>query len=92
MKDYAKQITYDSLNSFVNYATEQGYDIEVIEGVLNDTCIIFNPSKDLSIKGVKAREYIILYPKYASAWHNTFHILMTDSEEKMQEFLQLEEI
>lgn len=92
MKDYNKQITYESLNDFVQYANEQGYIIDIVEGVLNDTYIIYNEGKELSIKGVKARDYIILYPKFASSWHNTFHILMTDDESKMQEFLETEEV
>lgn len=92
MKDFKKEISYKSLNNFVEYARNNNYDIDCIEGVLNDTYIIHNPTIDLTIKGVKARKYIILYPKFKNAWQNSFHILMTDSESKMQEFnLTLEE-
>lgn len=91
MKDYSKQITYNSLNSFVDYAVENGYDLDVIEGVLNDTHVIYNVDKLLSIKGVKARDFIILYPKFQNEWSNTFHILMTDDESKVKEFLGVEE-
>lgn len=51
MKDYSKQITYKTLNNFVDYAVENGYDLDVIEGVLNDTYVIHNVDKRLSIKG-----------------------------------------
>ena len=91
MKDYRKQITYKSLNNFVDYAVENGYDLDVIQGVLNDTYIIHNVDKRLSVKGVKARDYIVLYPKFLNSWSNTFHILMTDDESKMREFLELVE-
>ena len=87
MRDYSKEISYESLNSFVDYAVENGYDVEVIEGVLNDTYIIRNVDRQLSVKGVKPRDFIILYPKFLNAWSNSFHILMTDDENKVREFL-----
>jgi len=86
MKDYTCQITYNSQNSFVEYANDRGYHIDTIEGVLNDTYIIYNVDKKLSIKGVKGRDFIILYPKFQTSWNNTFHILMTDNESKVEEF------
>ena len=86
MKDYNRQITYESLNNFVDYANNEGYIVKVIEGVLNDTYIIFNENRELSVKGVKARDYIVLYPKFQNSWSNTFHILMTDDEKKVEEF------
>lgn len=92
MRDYNTQINYKSLNNIVDYAVEKGYAMEVIEGVLNDTYVIYNVDKQLSIKGVKARDYIILYPKFQTSWSNSFHILMTDDESKMQEFLEVEEV
>tara|TARA_R110000772_G_scaffold89822_2_gene185888 strand:- start:2631 stop:2909 length:279 start_codon:yes stop_codon:yes gene_type:complete len=92
MKDYNKQITYASLNSFVQYANDKGYEVDCIEGVLNDTYVIYNLDKELSIKGVKARDFIVLYPKFLNAWSNTFHILMTNDESKVEEFLVEEEV
>jgi len=89
MKDYNREITYSSLNNFVEYAVSKGYDLEVIEGVLNDTCIINNYDKELSIKGVKARDFIILYPKFQNAQSNSFHILMTDNENEVNKFMAL---
>ena len=89
MKDYNRQITYNSLNNFVDYAVSKGYDLEVIEGVLNDTCIINNYDKELSIKGVKARDFIILYPKFQTSQSNSFHILMTDNENEVNKFMAL---
>jgi len=89
MKDYNRQITCNSLNNFVDYANDKGYDLEVIEGVLNDTYIINNYDKELSIKGVKARDYIILYPKFQNAQSNSFHILMTDNENEVNKFMAL---
>ena len=58
MKDYNREITYSSLNNFVDYAVSKGYDLEVIEGVLNNTYIISNCDRELTIKGVKARDFI----------------------------------
>ena len=89
MKDYNRQITCNSLNNFVDYTNDKGYDLEVIEGVLNDTYIINNYDKELSIKGVKARDYIILYPKFQNTQSNSFHILMTDNENEVNKFLAL---
>ena len=89
MKDYNNQITYDSLTGFVDYAFDNGYQVETIEGALNDTHIIHNVDKKLSIKGVRARDYIILYPKFLNAWCNSFHILMTDDENRVNGFLEL---
>ena len=91
MKDYNREITYSSLNNFVEYAVSKGYDLEVIEGALNDTYIINNYDKELSIKGVKARDYIILYPKFQNTQSNSFHILMTDNENEVNKFLALAE-
>jgi hypothetical protein len=91
MKDYNRQITCNSLNNFVDYAVSKGYNLEVIEGVLNDTYIINNYDKELSIKGVKARDYIILYPKFQNTQSNSFHILMTDNENEVNKFLALAE-
>jgi len=91
MKDYNREITYSSLNNFVEYAVSKGYDLEVIEGALNDTYIINNYDKELSIKGVKARDFIILYPKFQTSQSNSFHILMTDNENEVNKFLALAE-
>ena len=85
MRNYERQISYESLNNFVDYAAENGYEIEVFEGVLNDTYII-HADKQFGIKGVKSRNYIILYPKFQNEWSNTFHILLTDDETKVEEF------
>lgn len=87
MKDYNKQITYESLNNFVDYAVNNGYEVEIIEGVLNNTYVIRNVDRQLSVKGVKPRDFIVLYPKFLNEWSNTFHILMTDDESKVEEFL-----
>ena len=89
MKDYNREITYSSLNNFVDYAVSKGYDLEVIEGVLNNTYIISNCDRELTIKGVKARDFIILYPKFQSSQSNSFHILMTDNEKEVNKFLAL---
>lgn len=85
MRNYERQVSYESLNNFVNYAIEKDYEVEVFEGALNDTYII-HANKKFGVKGVKNREYIILYPKFANAWSNTFHILLTDDENKVEEF------
>jgi hypothetical protein len=87
MKDYERQINYKSLNNFVDYAREKGYEIQVGEGVLNDTYIITNQDKQLSIKGVKARDFIILYPKFETTQSNIFNILLTDDENILNNFL-----
>ena len=88
MKDYNSEISYTFLNDFLHHAIEHGYDVDGKEGVLNDTYVIFNVDKALSIKGVKPRNYIVLYPKYLNEWSNSFHMLMTDDEDKMKQFLQ----
>ena len=85
MRNYERQISYESLNNFVDYAAENGYEIEVFEGTLNDTYII-HANKEFGIKKVKSRNYIILYPKFQNEWSNTFHILLTDDETKVEEF------
>jgi hypothetical protein len=85
MRNYERQISYESLNNFVDYAFKKGYEVEVFEGVLNDTYII-HAYKDFGIKGVKNRDYIILYPKFSNEWSNSFHILLTDDENKVEEF------
>ena len=89
MKDYNRQITYNSQNDFLQYANDKGYDIETTEGVLNDAYIIHNHDKKLSIKGVKARDFIILYPKFQTSQSNSFHILMTDNENEVNKFMAL---
>jgi hypothetical protein len=89
MKDYKKEITYESLNAFVQFANDKGYDIEIIEGALNDTYIINNHDKELSIKGVKARDYIILYPKFQTSRSNSFHLLMTNNKSYVNNFFAI---
>lgn len=91
MKDYNERITYDSLTAIVNHAFINEYHIDIREGVLNDTYIIHNEDRTLSLKGVKPRKYIILYPQFATEWSNSFHVLMTDNEQTMQDFAQLDE-
>lgn len=92
MRNYERQISYETLNNFVDYAVENGYEMQQFEGTLNDTYIIY-AGKEFGIKGVKKRDYIILYPKFQNAWSNTFHILLTDDETKVWEFeKQFEEI
>lgn len=88
LKDYSKEISYNSYNNFVDYASNKGYDIDIIEGDLNDTYIIHNPERTLSLKGVKGREFIVLYPKFQNSWSNTLHILLTDNEDTVNEFLK----
>lgn len=88
MRDYNKEVTFTSLENFVNYAIESGYEVDCTEGVLNDTYVIYNHDKKLSIKGVKPREYIVLYPKFLNAWANSFHVLMTDDEKQAKNYLE----
>lgn len=91
MKDYNERITYESLDNILNTALEIGYDVDVVEGALNDTYVIHNVDKALSVKGMKPRRYIILYPQFATEWSNSFHVLMTDNEQMMKDFSQLDE-
>jgi len=88
MKDYSKQITYKSLNNIVAYTVNNGYTFEVVEGVLNDVYVI-DTNKEFTVGRVKPRDFIILYPKFASSWSNTFHILMTNDKNKVKEFYAL---
>ena len=91
-RNYERQISYETLNKFVDYAVENDYQIQQFEGVLNDTYII-NANKEFGLKGVKKRNYIILYPKFKNAWSDTFHIFLTDDETVVEEFeKQFEEV
>lgn len=92
MRNYGRQISYETFNNFVKYAFEKGYKMQQFEGALNDTYIIHS-RKEMGIKGVKRRDFIILFPKFQNPWSNTFHILLTDDEKKVRAFeKQFEEI
>jgi len=88
MKDYNTEITYQLQQLILDVALDDGYHVDIHEGVCNDTYIIHNHDKALSLVGVKAREYIVLYPQYLNEWGNSFHILMTDNEAKVSTFAQ----
>ena len=92
MKDYNREINYKSFNEFADVAVNNSYEVEIVEGVLNDTYVIFNRDKQLYIKGVKPRDFIVLYPQFQNEWNNSFHILMTDDEKKVEQFLETEEV
>lgn len=85
MRSYKAQTTYRQQLDILEYAAKNGFDIEQVEGTLNDIFII-HASKKISINKRKAREYIVLYPKSQNEWSNSFWILETDNKQEVKNF------
>ena len=90
MRDYKTMIDLETSDKFVAKALELGLQVEMIEGVLNDDYLIFNNNR-LSANGIKARKYIIITAQYRNSQSNDICLLMTDKEEKANQFLQRQE-
>ena len=86
MKNYTKEVTFKSYELILDTAIEMGLEVEQFEGTLNDTYIIYNENLDLKLRGIKARKYIVLYPKFLNSWSNSFHILLTDNLKELEKF------
>ena len=89
MRNYTKEIAFESQQIILDAAIERGLEVEQFEGTLNDTYIIYNEDLDLKLRGIKARKYIVLYPQFLNSWSNSFHILLTDNIKELEKFNNL---
>lgn len=86
MQDSNRRVSFKTYNAILNYALENGFHVETLEGVLNDSYLIF-ANRELKIGKKQGRKYILLYPTFATAWSNNFNVLETDNDTIADEFL-----
>ena len=86
MKDYKRAINIDTTEAFLSKASELDLEVETIGGALNDTYLIHNPGKRLTVNGVKPRAYILLGYTYRNTQSNDLYLLMSDKESTATDF------
>ena len=87
LRDYNCNVNLETTETLVEKAIESGLECYQAQGGLNDYYIIYN-YRTLTFKGVKARKYILLYPKYLNEWSNSLHATFTDNFEKVRDFFE----
>jgi len=86
MRDYKRTINLSSTEAILNKAYELDLVVETMDGALNDTYLIHNTDKRLTIKGVKPRAYILLGYTYRNSQSNDLYLLMSDKESIATDF------
>ena len=81
MKDYKTNVSSQNADSIASYFTENGYNVETIEGCLMDSYLIEVGENTLKMGKVKVRKYIILVEKCLNEWSSTIEMILTDSED-----------
>ena len=87
LRDFNCNVDLDTTETLVEKALERGLECCQAEGALNDYYIIYN-DRTLTFKGVKARKYILLYPKFLNEWSNSLCATFTDNFEKVSDFYE----
>ena len=88
MRNYKRDITLDEVNNILNFATERDIEFEGYEGTILDNYIVYN-YKDITFKGIKARDFIILKSKYLNEWSSTTEMIFTDDEKLVNDYVEL---
>lgn len=87
LRDYNREVNLETTEALVAEAINEELECYQAQGGLNDSYIIFN-NRTLTFKGVKARKYILLYPRYLNEWSNSLHVTFTDNFEKVKNFFE----
>ncbi|TCI26669.1 hypothetical protein EVJ32_04660 [Exiguobacterium sp. SH5S4] len=80
------RLTADESRKILELASEKQLDMEVFEGTLNDSYIIYN-NKALQVDG-QTPNYIIMLDKYINVWQSEHELILTDSDQKFDEVYQ----
>lgn len=86
-RDYKTTIDNEVLNKMLELATKNDLEYEIFEGTTQDNYIIYNDHK-IRLKGIKPRKYIIVQSVYLNCWSSKLEMIMTDNEEKVNEFIE----
>lgn len=86
MTEYIHNVSLKTQDDIVSDAMQLGYDIEIIEGVLNDSTIIY-ADKQFTIGNRKGYDYIICGYSYASSNHNDLWIMLTDDVQELTKYI-----
>ena len=86
MKDYKRTININTTEAILSKAYELDLEVETVEGGLNDTYLIHNPDRRLTVNGVKPRTYILLGYTYRNTQSNDLYLLMSDKESTATDF------
>ena len=89
MKDIRMMIPYKQAENIVNSLIEMGYDVVILEGCLNNNYFCEVGENNLKLGKKKLRKYLIIVEKYINEWSSGLEMLLTDSQEKYYETLNL---
>ena len=77
MTEYIHNVSLNTVNELLDVAVAGDIAVEAYEGVLNDTNVIY-ADNNMTVGSREPYRYIVCYYKFASAWQNTLHIMLTN--------------
>lgn len=80
------RLTADESKRILELASKNELEIDVFEGVTNDSYIIYN-NKVIQVDG-QATKYIIMLNKPLNVWQSEHELIMTDRDSKFEEVYQ----
>ena len=78
-KNYKAAIGQKLLNSLLEQCSMSSIEVELFEGSLLDQYII-HADKRITIKGIKPRQYILIYEQYVNPWRSENIACFSDDE------------
>lgn len=89
MKDIRMMISHQQAENIVNSLIKMGYDVEILEGCLNNNYFCEVGENNLKLGRKKLRKYLIITEKYINEWSNGLEMLLTDNQEKYYDTFNL---
>lgn len=83
-KNYKAAIGQKLLNSLLEHCSKNDIDIECFEGSLLDQYII-HADKRIAVKGIKPRQYILIFEKHLNCWSSENIACFSDDEKLADE-------
>ena len=80
MKDVRMTIQLQQAENIVNSLVEMGYNVEILEGSLNDNYFCEVGENNLKLGRKKLRKYLIIIEKYINEWSSGLEMLLTDNK------------
>ena len=78
-KDYKATTGQKLLNSLLDHCSENNIDVEMFQDSLLDQYII-HADKRITVKGIKPRQYILIYEQYVNPWSSENIACFSDDE------------
>lgn len=78
------RLTADESRKILELASKNELEIDVFEGVTNDSYIIYN-NKVIQVDG-QATDYIIMLNKPLNVWQSEHELIMTDQAEEFNKY------